>query len=209
MNVSMLRRLQLPPRAASLLMATLVACATTYPRRNPTGEIFPTISGETLAGERKVLPRDVAGAPVVLLIGYEQDSQFGIDRWLIGMNQIGIRARTYELPTIQGMVPRMISGTIDEGMRGGIPPEDWMAVLTVYGDADRIARFTGNENKQPARILVLDTTGEVVYFHDSGFSAKHLNALCRTLERLDPAAAPVMGCGPRPSSAVINVGTHD
>lgn len=171
-------------------LALLSGGCITYERRDPTGEVFPSVEGTALSGEMVRVPEDFAGEPVLLLVGYEQDSQFDIDRWLLGLNQAGISIAVRELPTIPGLVPRWISGFIDEGMRSGIPEEDWGAVVTVYGDADRIARFTGSEEALPGRVLLLDRTGRVVFFHDRGYSVGTLSRLEDAIpESADPGAA--------------------
>ena len=67
-----------------------VSCTISYPNRNPVGEPFPLASGESLAGEATELPTDLSGSPAVLLVGYEQDSQFDLDRWILGLQQAEI-----------------------------------------------------------------------------------------------------------------------
>ena len=106
----------------------------------------------------------------MVLVGYQQRSQFDIDRWLIGITQVNLPVKFVELPTIAGMVPSLIGDFIDSGMRSGIPSELWGGVMTVYEDAERVQIFTGTENGLPSRVLLLDGEGRVVYFHDRGFS---------------------------------------
>jgi hypothetical protein len=172
-----------------LLVALLgiSACASTHPRQNPTGRLLPEIEGSTLDGTQVLLPRNLAGGPAVLLVGYKQRSQFDIDRWLLGMEQASVSVRRYELPTIPGLLPRLWSGRIDAGMRSGIPEEDWSAVITVYRDADILARFLGNENPLPARVVLLDQEGRVAFFHDEGYSVATLMRLREAIERLGSA----------------------
>ena len=87
------------------------------------------------------------------------------------------------------MAPTLFSGLIDDGMRSGIPRDDWAGVITLYGDdAARIASFTGNENALPARVLLLDATGRIVWFHDEGFSPRVLKALDGKVRDLTPAS---------------------
>ena len=62
----------------------------------------------------------------------------------------------YELPTISGLIPGLFSGSIDDGMRSGIPNEDWAIVVTIYRDAETVEQFFGNENPLPARVVLLD-----------------------------------------------------
>jgi len=156
---------------------TFLGCATTYTNRDPVGEVFPNISGESLENVDIEMPEYFEGSQVVLLLGYKQDSQFDIDRWLIGLDQTKTDIKVYELPTIQGLFPRMFSTFIDEGMRSGIPKELWGGVITVYADGAELQEFTGNENPNNARVLILDETGKVIYFFDRGFSVFALNEL--------------------------------
>ncbi|MBM4060630.1 MAG: hypothetical protein FJ265_05980 [Planctomycetes bacterium] len=163
-----------------LLVATLfslTSCSSNWPRRDPTGETFPTVTGNSLAGEPVTFPGEGKGAPLLLLIGYQQNTQFDLDRWIQGLDTAGAAVRAYELPTIPGLMPRMFSGTIDGGMRRGIPQEDWLAVVTLYADAAKVAAFTGNEDGLPGRIVLLDRDGVVAFFHDRGYSLGTLKKL--------------------------------
>ncbi len=165
--------------ALILVSALLFGCQTPYERRDPTGEVFPSVTGTSLEGETVSLPDSLEGEPALLLIGFVQESQFDLDRWALGLWQSGFELRAIEVPTIPGLVPRVLSERIDNGMRSGIPSEDWASVVTVYRDADAIVRFTGNEEPRPGRILLLDAASQVRYFHDRGYST---GALARLLE---------------------------
>ena len=160
-----------------LISIMLFGCSTTYVNRNPVGENFPTVNGQTLTEEERELPAYFKDSNVVLLLGYKQDSQFDIDRWLIGLEMTETKIKAYEIPTIQGLIPRMFKSSIDSGMRKGIPKELWGGVITIYGDGATVQEFTGNQNPNNARVLLLDKDGKVVYFHDRGFSVQALNEL--------------------------------
>lgn len=148
-------------------------CAPKFDNRNPTGETFPTVVGQSLEKETTEMPAAFAGEPVILLIGYKQSSQFDIDRWLLGLLQAEAPVRIVEIPTIPGLVPTVVSGWIDDGMRSGIPQEDWGAVVTLYGDAAKpVAQLTGNRQGRRTRVIVLDSAGRIVWFDDTGYSAR-------------------------------------
>lgn len=183
-------RLTLGLFALAVAAATTTSCSTTWPRRDPTGERFPQVTGTSLAGEDVTFPDVGRGAPLLLLIGYEQDTQFDLDRWIQALDTAGVQVRAFELPTLPGMVPRLLSGVIDGGMRRGIPQEDWLAVVTLYGDAAKVAAFTGNEDGLPGRIVLLDGEGEVVFFHDRGYSLGTLKRLQEALPRARQASSP-------------------
>ena len=148
------------------------------------GRSFPEVVATSLAGEDVRLPDDLRGRPAVLLVGYVMESQFDCDRWLLGLLQAQTPAQVREVPTIDGMIPGLFAGTIDEGMREGIPEEDWGSVLTLYGDAEKVTELTGKRSPRNARVFVLDPEGKIVWFHDRGYSAGHLievDRLCREL----------------------------
>ena len=172
---------------AATLIATAVAvsgCSTTYPRRNPVGETFPEVSAAALDESIVTIPDNFLGKETLLFVGYEMDSQFDIDRWLLALTQLELDVAVYELPTIPGLIPGMFGNVINNGMRSGIPQEDWAIVATVYDDADAIARFLGNETPLPARVVLLDKQGKVAFFHDRGYSTKSLLRLKAQLEEL-------------------------
>ena len=155
----------------------LSACSAQYPNQQLEGEQFPSISGESLDQSMVTIPSDFKADKTLLLIGYKQDSQFDIDRWLIGLDMAGVTLPTYELPTIAGMAPRMFSTFIDNGMRKGIPKELWGGVITIYKDGETVQKFTGNQNPNNTRVILIDNTGEILYFYDRGFSVDALNKL--------------------------------
>lgn len=98
-------RLMISSVALACLLLSAIGCATTYPNRNPVGELFPAVSGRTLTEEPRDLPGHFHGSQVVLLLGYEQDSQFDIDRWLIGLDQTRTQVTAFEIPTIRDCFP--------------------------------------------------------------------------------------------------------
>lgn len=160
-----------------LMVCFITACSSSYPNQSISGQVFPSVVGESLEQELVNLPADLSGKVSLLLIGYKQDSQFDIDRWLIGLDMTQTKLDVYEIPTIQGLFPRMFSTTINNGMRAGIPKSLWKGVITVYQDGERVQAFTGNDNPNNARVVLLDSNGLIVYFYDEGFSVDALNQL--------------------------------
>lgn len=160
-----------------LLAVTLLlsACSTNYSSKNVEGMVIPTMAGETLEKKPVTLPAVFDAPLTLLLVGYKQDAQFDIDRWLIGLDMSETNITAYEIPAIQGMFPRMFSTLINNGMRAGIPKELWGGVITLYADGEAMQAFTGNENGNNARVLLIDNKGTVIYFYDRGFSVQALN----------------------------------
>ena len=159
------------------LVLLLSACSTSYPNKDVTGMTLPTMTGETLTKETVTLPSLFDSSKTLLLIGYKQDTQFDIDRWLIGLDMTETEVKAYEIPAIQGMFPRMFSTQINNGMRRGIPKELWGGVITLYGDGDNMQAFTGNEQGNNTRVMLINSKGEILYFYDRGFSVQALKDL--------------------------------
>ncbi len=168
-----------------ILAALITGCSTTHPQRNPMGERFPTVAASDLNERPVTLPDAFVGGPVLVLVGYKQNTQFDIDRWLLALTQAKVDVKAIEVPTIPGMLPGLYANQIDKGMRSGIPSSLYDIVITVYGDeADKIAKFTGNANALPARALLLDRGGKVVFLHDEGFSVDALMKMQTAREAL-------------------------
>jgi hypothetical protein len=155
------------------------------PDRNPIGDQFPQVSGEFLTGSKATLPDHFLGNSAMYLVGYTQETQFDLDRWTMGLLEADLSSAIIEIPTIPGLVPTAISGWIDDGMRSGIPKEDWPAVITLYGsDAQEVATLTGTENPRNTRVLLIDDAGVVRWFWDQGFSASSLIELKGVIKNL-------------------------
>jgi hypothetical protein len=157
------------------LFLLTAGCSTKYANQSITGQPFPSVSGENLEQKEINIPEDFKGNITLLLIGYKQNSQFDIDRWLIGLDMTSTQVDVYEIPTIQGLFPKMFSTFIDNGMRSGIPKSLWKGVVTVYEDGEKVQDFTGNENPNNTRVVLINEEGIVLYFYDEGFSVSALN----------------------------------
>jgi hypothetical protein len=158
--------------------AVLQACGTTHANRQPVGDNLPSVSGSDLEGNQHTFPNDIENEPAILLVGYKQNAQFDIDRWMLGLDQLGVEVPVYELPTVVGMLPGMFASRIDNGMRSGIPRELWAAVVTLYDDdAERLAKFLGNERPNNARVLLVRPDGAIAFFHDRGYGIPYLREL--------------------------------
>jgi len=172
----------------ALLAGLHLACASPHPNRVPLGEPFPETRGQSLALEQTTLPTAHRGTPALYLVGYVQDTQFDLDRWAVGLLQAGFPWPIVEVPTIPGLAVSIFGEQIDEGMRSGIPREDWSSVVTLYGRAaEPVAAFTGTEQPRNGRVLLLDADGRVQWFWDQGFSARRLLELSERARQLTPS----------------------
>lgn len=164
-----------------VVFLVITGCSNTYPNQKLIGKYFQSVIGENLEKNVVKIPEDFNNDYSLLLVGYKQDSQFDIDRWLIGLDMTKTVVNVYELPTIQGLFPRMFNTVINNGMRKGIPKELWKGVITVYKDGEKVQQFTGNEKPNNARVFILDKDGVILYFYDNGFSVTALNEVRKIL----------------------------
>ena len=168
--------------AVTCCLLVMSSCQSEYPNRSPLGQRFPSVKGTALTGKTISVPHDYGGKKCCMLLGYIQDAQFDIDRWLIALDMTKTEVEVIELPTIQGMFPRMFKTKINDGMRSGIPKELWGGVVTIYEEGETVQRFTGNQDGLNARVILLDDQGEIIFFHDRGFSVPALNELKEALK---------------------------
>jgi hypothetical protein len=158
-----------------LLSIILAACSSTV--NTPTDLLskqFPTVTGQSLTKEVVTIPDAFRGKKTLLLVGYQQKTQFDIDRWILGVLQAEVPVQIVEVPTIAGMMPQVVQGFIDNGMRSGIPKEDWASVVTVYGDADKIINAIGNDRPQSAHAVLLNESGQIAWSSNRGYSAQQV-----------------------------------
>jgi hypothetical protein len=167
------------------LLFFIAACSNPYQNNQDlVGKKFPSLEGQTLEKLDVSLPEYFDNRPVLLLIGYVQDSQFDIDRWLIGLDMTQTDIEVYELPAIRGIFPRMFKSQINNGMRRGIPKALWKGVITVYKDGDLMQKMTGNTLPNNARCVLLDGKGIIRYFYDQGFSVATLTELRQKIKTI-------------------------
>jgi len=165
--------------AMIIIVSLFAGCGSAYPNRNIVGEVFPTVKGRNLEGLEISMPGEFKGKEVILILGYEQKTQFDIDRWGIGFFTADLPLPpVYEIPTIPGLIPSLFKESIDSGMRSGIPKESWKDVITVYGsDGSALTKWTGTEVAGNCRVLLLDEAGKVLWMHDRGYGLPPLKSL--------------------------------
>lgn len=163
-----------------LTIKLAMSCAGPIKNTNPIGLVFPSITGISLSGQSLSIPIEKEGDQI-LLIGYKQNTQFDIDRWLIGLEMTGVKIKVLEVPVLGPWFPKFLRKKIDNGMKNGIPSKLWKSVVTVYDDADVMKKFLGTTNPNNARVLLINTKNEIIAFYDDGFSAGSLMELIKLI----------------------------
>ncbi len=140
------------------------------PAGRAVGRRFPAVTGTALSGERVRLPRDLLGAPALLLVAYRRRAQDDVDRWAAFVRREAPGLRVLELPVIPALIWRPLQGWIDGGMRGGVPRPQWSNVVTVYDDGAVVRDFVGDPGAPVASAVLLDAGGVVRAVEAAGFS---------------------------------------
>lgn len=138
--------------------------------RAAVGRTFPPVTGTALSGERVRLPRDLLGAPALLLIAYKRAAQDDVDRWAAFARREAPGLRVLELPVIPALLWRPLQGWIDGGMRGGVPRAQWSNVVTFYEDGAAVRDFVGDCGAPVAHAVLLDAGGTVRALETGGFN---------------------------------------
>jgi hypothetical protein len=158
--------------------------------------MFPTVTGTTLAGNRRTIPDDLGGQIVLVVIAFDRRAQAMIDSWLDPLSRRMPPERelaVIEVPMIDSPFWRTLGRMIDAGMRSGIPPDRHDYVMTYYGNADAFRRILAMDDRTLAYLYLLDREGRIRWEARGSATAAGLEALVRAIEELRKER-PVLPC---------------
>ena len=124
------------------------------------------------------MPQAFVGQNTLLLFGSVYQSQFDIDRWLIGSDQTNTQVAVYEIPTIKGMFPQMFpqmfSTVFEDPIREGIASkygklENRKAVSTLYKNGHRVQKHPVVLKLKNTHVLLINAQAEVIYSYKQRF----------------------------------------
>ena len=123
---------------------------------------MPIVEGETLAGKKVSLPRDLGSKPALLIIGFTHGSQAQTKAW-------GLRVRdrfpTWSIAVLED-VPHLVRGMVSRGIKGGIPKEQYDRFLLVYHGEKQLKEAAAFDRPDDAYLLVIDRAGAIRWrFH--------------------------------------------
>jgi ATP10 protein len=147
---------------------------------------FPELKAQTLARQNVVFPKDGLGKPTILCLVFDRPAQALVDTWTtpILAKYPDNTVNYYEIPMIKGAWGIM-SGFIDNGMRGGVPKELHNNVATYYGSLSDYKRDLMLEDKSSCYIFLLDKTGVIQYVAESSADAEKLTALYAAIDKIN------------------------
>lgn len=130
----------------------------------------PKVEGESLAGQRIVLPDAAAGKISVLVFGFTKASKEPTSAWA---NQIlkDFAARpdfaVYQLPVLED-VPRFVRGMVIGGMKKGVPEDKRAHFVPILQKESELKKFVHYKEPDNAYIVVLSRSGETLLMTHGG-----------------------------------------
>lgn len=150
------------------------------------GKPFPTIETNTLDGSPIKLPDDSNRDATIIMLAFEQKTQFKIDSWadtLFNRYDINTNLGYYEIPMISGFYSFM-SGVIDGGMRGKITSTLHDNVATFYGDREPYKKALNITDMSECYLYVVDRNGKIVHYETGYSDFQKLNRLFAVIDEL-------------------------
>ena len=137
------------------------------------GKTFPKITAYSLAKTEVRLPEMSIGKVTLIGIAFVKGAQEMLDSWSISFeDRFSNKANYvyYEIPMLGGLW-KLFRGSIDGGMRAGIPTEKHKNVLTHYGNYKDYTSYLLIDNINNGYVFLLDKEG-VIRFKGIGFASE-------------------------------------
>lgn len=150
------------------------------------GKVFPKISAYSLAKTEVKLPDMVQGKIALIAVAFVREAQEMIDSWSMPFEK-KFSGNTdysyYEVPMIDG-IWKLFRGSIDGGMRSGIPTEKHMNVVTYYGNYKEYTSYLSIDNINNGYVFLLDKEG-IIRFKGIGYASdKNLSYMLEIADKL-------------------------
>lgn len=156
--------------------------------------VLPRLEARDLEGTRVVVPDDLAGDRIVVLVAFRREQQALVDSWTPWLDARAAEDpafRYYELPTI-GLQWSPGRRVIDGGMAAAIRDAGVRRrTLTVYTDVRRVTTALALDTTRTIAVVLIDRAGRVRWQGSGGFDPAAADALGAALRAT--AAAPVAG----------------
>jgi hypothetical protein len=125
---------------------------------------FPALQVRDLEGVEYVIPDALPGGPHVIILAFQRWQQVLVERWKPGLEELAERhpgMQVWEVPSLSKGY-RLFRGTIDGGMRAGIPdPDVRRHTLTAYTDVGALARALEISSLDTVQVFLVDCDGTV------------------------------------------------
>ncbi len=147
---------------------------------------FPTLTAESLAGNKVTLPDSVKGKVALVVLSFKRESQSQNDSWLLPFEkEFGTREEYffYEVPMIRRRYIVM-APLIDSGMRAAIPSEKHKNIITYYGSIDPYKQALKIDDIYLGYAYLLDREGIIRWQGQGTANAEDIKILMETAKGL-------------------------
>jgi ATP10 protein len=165
-------------RIAVLLLTAAFASA------QDTNTALPRLEGESLSGNKVVLPTDAHGKITLLVIGFSRKGGDATHPWAERFKKDFAddpKVALYSVAELEG-APRFIRGIIVSSMKKGTPEADRSHVVTLFQDTDELKQFVKFSAGDDAYLLLLDANGKVGW-HSHGIFREDSYTVLQTAAR--------------------------
>jgi len=147
-------------RSVLFLLAALMSPALAVAQR----QAMPTISGESLAGGKVVLPEAAKGKVAVLIFGFTKASKETTKAWATRLNsELGGQPDfvLWQLPVLED-VPRLIRGMVISGMKKTVPGNLRDHFVPLLESEAELKKLVNYKDANDAYLVVLDRSSQIV-----------------------------------------------
>lgn len=169
------------------ILLPLICCASFFSFVPSTiNSLFPDISGETLQGSSKSIPKDTKGKYTLLALAYSSDAENDLATWLnpvynkfiakTGMFDSEYDINLYFVPMFTG-TNIATANTIQKKLKEEIDKEIHPYVLFYKGEIKSYKEQLGMEKKDTPYIFLLDKEGKIIYTTNGQYSDDKMEAI--------------------------------
>jgi hypothetical protein len=147
---------------------------------------MPRVEGESLAGQKVLLPDDAKGKVAVLVFGFTKASKGPTSAWGDKIfSNFGTQQgfALYQLPVLQD-VPRFIRGMVISGMKKGVKENMRDHFIPVLQGESELKTLVGYKETDDAYLVILDPAGQIVQQKHAPFSDAAYAQLTKELQTL-------------------------
>ncbi len=140
---------------------------------------IPQLRGETLDGQKLVLPDAAAEHITLLVLGFSKKAGNASGPWrdhFAADFGSGPHAAFYVAAMLEG-APSLVRGMIRSGMRGGTPKPLRSHVLTCTTGNDIWKKYVDLADDSLPAVLLIDGTGRLLWRYTGAFDSPHYQSL--------------------------------
>ncbi len=129
---------------------------------------MPRIEGESLNGQKVVLPDAVSGKAAILILGFTKASKTQCGAWADKLYRDSFKhegVEVYQLPVLE-QVPRFVRGMVISGIKKGTAENRRDNFVPILQNESELKRLVAYKEEADAYVIVLDPAGKIVdQFH--------------------------------------------